>query len=155
MEVSLFRNLIGQTVRKSNFSNLANTQTSLDSHTRTQQVSCDSGIQRRPAWCTRLSTRANGQTWFPRTPMEHAVETSCSPNHVEAKYEGIPRTNTVATEQRNWPQNATGNISGWALPIFTQAPMQLRAEPTRTTSLMPLVSRSQRTGRTRGTYVRR
>ncbi len=92
-------------------------------------------------------------TWFPKTPMEHAVDTSSDPNHTDAMREGIPRINTWATEHVNWPRNVTGKRSGLALATLIHVPVQFRAAATSAMTLSPFLSKSHETGKMSGMYV--
>jgi len=71
-------------------------------------------------------------TWFPKTPIAVAFETSFGPNQTAAKSGGIPSTKIWETATTVWPTKVTQNKFGLAENIFIQEPRAVPQEPIRT-----------------------
>lgn len=76
-------------------------------------------------------------TWFPKTPMLHALLTWSGPNQTAAKRAGTDSTNAWLTATNVWPTKVIQNRSGLTLNTFIQEPSVVPIAPAKAANLSP------------------
>jgi hypothetical protein len=69
------------------------------------------------------------RTWFPKTPIEQAVDTSLGPNQIADRLGETLNMNYWDTSTSVWPMNVTQNRSGLTDIVFTHAPAAVPVVP--------------------------
>ena len=76
-------------------------------------------------------------TWFPKTPMLHALLTWSGPNQTAARRAGTDRMNVWLRATNDWPRKVIQKRSGLTLNTFIQDPNVVPIAPAKAANLSP------------------
>lgn len=82
-------------------------------------------------------TQRRRLTWFPKTPMLHALLTWSGPNQTAARRAGTDRMNVWLRATNDWPRKVIQNRSGLTLNTFIQDPNVVPIAPAKAANLSP------------------